>query len=166
MGRKPEIDKPQQQAFARHMAATGNATYAAEKAGYAHPHRTGAAMMARTAVAADVRAKQLKRLVDDALPLAVNTVIGVMTDPKSTERGRLIAAKIVLDQVKGMDPALERKEAHEMSAEELQRALQLGEARLAALRGDVEDAEIIADEPVANDLQQDHPKVPETGVFG
>lgn len=150
MGRKPEVDKPQQQAFTRAMAATGDGEYAATVAGYKQPAQSARNLMLKPAVVADVRTKQLKRLVDEALPLAVSTVIDVMSNEKSSERGRLIAAKIVLDRVEGMDPAIERKEAHEMTYEELQKALRVGEARLVTMRserGQIEDAEIIDQSP-------------------
>lgn len=52
---------------------------------------------------------QLARIHNDLLPLAVSTLEKVMLDDKASERGKIAAAKIVLDRAYNVASDAERK---------------------------------------------------------
>lgn len=109
--------------FVERMAATNDKRYAAEAAGWAFPAIAANKALARPAIAAEIRAAQLARLNNELLPLAINVLQDVLTSTTSTERGKIMAAKIVIDKTTGADEAAEAKEPHEMTADELQRRI-------------------------------------------
>ncbi|MEC5291574.1 MULTISPECIES: hypothetical protein [unclassified Aurantimonas] len=80
-------------------------------------------VLERPGVQVEVRRLQLARIHNDLLPLAVNTLERIMLDAKASERGKIQAAKIVLDRAYNVASDAERKEAHEMTGDELQAAL-------------------------------------------
>ena len=114
---------PQERTFATTFAETGNAVYAAKQAGYAHPHQRAASNLAKPAVQAEIRAQQLARLNNELLPLALDNIEAILKNPKASERGKIMAAKIVIDRTAGASDALGGKEPHEMSGDELQAAI-------------------------------------------
>ena len=113
---------PQERTFAAVYADTGSSTYAATQAGYAHPHQRAASNLAKPAVQAEIRAQQLARLNNELLPLALDNLEAILRSDKATERGKIMAAKIVIDKAGGPD-ATNGKEPHEMSGDELQAAI-------------------------------------------
>lgn len=62
---------------------------------------------------------QQARLTAEALPLAVKTLLDVMSDTRANAAARVNAAKEVLARTMPSDSGLTAKEPHEMSAEEL-----------------------------------------------
>jgi len=110
----------QEAAFTNAMVSSGDATYAAAKAGYSSPSKRAHQLMNNPAVVDEVRRRQAQRIENDLLPLAVDTLRTVMADPKQPGSTRVQAAKVVLTQVYGRTAEGGGKEPHEMSAGELQ----------------------------------------------
>ena len=73
------------------MAATGDATYSATKAGAKSPQPRAFEMLARPAVQAEIRAQQLARLHNDLLPLALNTIETALKDPVVPWGSKMVA---------------------------------------------------------------------------
>lgn len=112
---------PQEAMFSGYMAATGDATYAAARAGYRGPYKEGWAKMQNPALVETVRRAQMARLNNDLLPAALDLIERVILDDKENTRNRLTAAKIVVDRTLGqVQDGAETKEPHEMTAAELQ----------------------------------------------
>lgn len=107
--------------FAGYMAATGDATYSAAKAGYPRPPVDGWKRAHNPALMENVRRVQMARLNNDLLPAALDLIERVILDDKENTRNRLTAAKIVVDRTLGqVQDGAESKEPHEMTAAELQ----------------------------------------------
>lgn len=113
----------QERKFAATYAETGNAVYAAEKAGYSSPRQSASQKLASPIIQAEVRARQLARLNNELLPLALDNLEAILRNDKASERGKIMAAKIVLDKAGGAD-ATNGKEPHEMTGDELQAAIE------------------------------------------
>ncbi len=125
MPRKDGSLTPQEAAFAGYMAASGDATYSAARAGYRTPAVDGWKKAHDPAMVAVVRRAQMVRLNNDLLPAALNLIERVILDDKETTRNRLTAAKIVVDRTIGMtQDGAETKEPHEMTAAELQERIE------------------------------------------
>lgn len=142
----------QEKTFIDRYSRTGDADYAAQAAEYAQPGRDAGRALSRPAVQDAIRREQIARLNNELLPLAIATLIDVMTSPKATERGKLTATALVLKHTVGaaVDPT-EGKEPHEMSAHELQQ-------RIEALRREAADRA----KPVTIEAE---PGAPDSGVF-
>lgn len=110
---------PQERVFIDGAARTGDEEYAARRAGYVQPKRDAWRLRQRPAVVEEVRRQQMARLNNELLPLALDVIQNVLTDPKSSERGRLQAAKIVVDQAHKSGEGGTVKEPHEMTVDEL-----------------------------------------------
>lgn len=113
----------QERAFADAFATTGDRAYSASKAGLVQPATAASKMLARDAVQAEIVRIQTQRLVEDALPAAINCLISIITSDKAPAGARVQAAKVVMDRTLGVDDARQGKEPHEMSGEELARAI-------------------------------------------
>lgn len=119
---------PKERVLAKEIGAHGDIGYASRKAGYAFTTAATKAL-SRTDVQAEIRRVQLDRMLDEALPLAVDCIVGLLKDKNAPAGARVSAAKLTFDQVaaqSGIDPM--RKEPHEMSADELARAIEIMEA--------------------------------------
>lgn len=114
----------QEQAFAAAYASTGDQTYAAAKAGYGSPRVRGYDVAARPAVQAEIARVQQERLFSEALPAAVQCLISIATDPKAAAGARVQASKVILDRTLGIDEAMKGKEPHEMTPDELAKAIE------------------------------------------
>lgn len=113
----------QEQVFADAYVATGDKHYAAEKAGYSD-RRVGAhRSLAKPAVLAEIAAQQHARLFNEALPLAVGRLISIVQDARSPAGAAVQAAKLIFDRTLGQQGADGAKAAHEMTGEELQKAI-------------------------------------------
>ena len=122
----------QERRFAEQYAMSGDTTYSASKAGYVQIGG-GSRALQRPAVQDEIRRLQMARLFNDALPLAVSTLITIMGDDKAATGARVQATKIVLDRTLGSQEGAQTKAPHEMSTEELQAELAASKLRLAAL---------------------------------
>lgn len=111
--------------FIGHLAATGDATYAAVRSGYKDPAVQGWQKAHNPAVAEAVRRAQIARLTGELLPLSLDVLQNVLSDDKETSRNKLTAVGLVLRYTVGQDQAgAETKEPHEMTAAELQERIE------------------------------------------
>lgn len=116
---------PQERIFARAVANTGDKVYAAKEAGYRGPARvTAQKATSRPAVQAEIVRASLDRLHSEALPMAVGTLIAIMSDAKMPAGARVQAAKLVFDRTLGsQDAAGDVKQDHELTADEIARRI-------------------------------------------
>lgn len=115
---------PQERVFVQHMAGTGDKQYSAEKAGYAVPAQTSDKLVKRPRVMAEVARLQSERLFNEALPAAVDCLVSIIRNDKAAAGARVQAAKVVLDRTLGAQEGAQAKEPHEMTGEELARAIE------------------------------------------
>jgi phage terminase small subunit len=124
---------PQERTFVKHMAETGDKTYSATKAGYKTPEVVGHIVAAKPAIRAEIVHAQQEKLFNELLPLAVRVHAEILSDIKTPAGARVQAVKLVYDRTLGLDEALKGKEPHEMTPEELAKAIDALE-RVAAER--------------------------------
>lgn len=103
------------------MAGTGDRAYAQTFAGVTQPAVSKA--LQRPAVQAEIAQRQVERLFCEALPAAVDCLIGLIINDKAPAGARVQAAKVVMDRTLGLEGSSNGKEAHEMTGEELARAI-------------------------------------------
>lgn len=137
--------------FIGHLASTGDATFAAMKAGYSQPAIDGWKKSHNPAIAEATRKVQIARLNNDLLPKSLDLLERVITDDKEATRNRITAAQTVLKYSLGARDGGEEKEAHEMTPAELQ-------ARIDTLRRTLADK--------ARPVIEHEPAKPEADVFG
>lgn len=111
---------PQEAIFIGHMAATGDATYSAARAGYRNAPKEGWVKANNPAIAETVRKAQVARLNNDLLPKSLDLLAKVIADDKESTRNRLTAAQVVLKYSLGAKDGAEAKDPHEMTSEEIQ----------------------------------------------
>lgn len=99
-----------QRVFSRHMAATGDHAYAAEKAGYAQPGTNGAKLSHLPDVAEDVRRRARHRLMTEGAEVGVRVLVELACDEKQKGSTRGAAAKSLV-QLSGISSARELSEA-------------------------------------------------------
>jgi phage terminase small subunit len=114
----------QERRFADAMAATGDKTYAATKAGYKHPHVVGHIVAAKPAMQAEIAKRELARLFEEGLPAAVNHLVECVRDAKAPHNAKNMAAKIILDRTLGQQDAFKGRDPHEMTPDEIARAIE------------------------------------------
>lgn len=146
---------PQERTFARHLAATGNQTEAARKAGYAHPAVAGSTVAARPLVAAEAQKISMARLQNEVLPLAIERHLAILADKKAN--GPTLTKAIELAYKYGFsgDNAARDKQPHEMTGEELAEAI-------AALKRAAADKA----KPIIDAAPIEDPNKPGASVFG
>jgi hypothetical protein len=126
------------------MAATGDKRYAAEKAGYSQPLTSASKALARPAVHDAIVKLQQQRMTNEALPLAVQAFIDVLSDPKTGAMAKIAAAKVVYEKTATQTDTAD-KPIHELTLAELN-------ARIVALSDQARavDVEILEQEPAAS----------------
>jgi hypothetical protein len=149
---------PQERKLAAVYAGTGDGTYAATKAGYAHPTVAASKALARPAVQAAIREEQTAKLNNELLPLAVRAIERLLLDPRTPAGATVQAAKLVMDRTLGDTGAAGGKEPHEMTGEELARALD-------RLRQEAAERAKPVIEGVAVQVEPGAPDVAASGVF-
>ena len=109
--------------FTERFAATGDAIYAAEKAGYSSPRQAASQNASNPAIAAECRRLVADQLATQTLPAASRRHIALLND--DTVTGQVLIRAIDLAYRYGLasPDGAEGKELHEMTGEELQRAL-------------------------------------------
>lgn len=142
MRRRGNAISSQEKAFAARYAATGDALYAAEKAGYASVSAQAHKLLQRPNVQGEVRRQQMQRIENEAVPAAVNLLIHVVNDVKEATRNRLTAAQIILKTAESMKEGASETPLQEKSAAELRAMLDVVETRLAELAVDVTPGEV------------------------
>jgi phage terminase small subunit len=123
MTRKGEQLTPQQRIFVNNAALTGNKVQAARAAGYKHPEIKAHAVAAKPAVQAEIRRQQLEMLFNEVLPLAVGVHLQLLKDPKTPAGARVQAVKLAYDRTLGLAEGAEHKEPHEMTSDEIAKAI-------------------------------------------
>ena len=110
--------------FAERFAATGDAVYAAEKAGYSSPRQAASQNANNPVIAAECRRLVADQLATQTLPAASRRHLALLND--DTVTGQVLIRGIELAYKFGLasPDGAEGKELHEMTGEELQRALQ------------------------------------------
>lgn len=106
--------------FIGHLAATGDPTYAAAKAGYSQPQVQGWQKAHNPAIADATRKAQLVRLNNDLLPKSLDLLETVLTNTKESTRNRITAAQTVLKYSLGQGESGEAKDPSEMTPAEIQ----------------------------------------------
>lgn len=144
--------------FIGHLASTGDATFAAMKAGYSVPAVDGWKKAHNPVIQEAVKKAQIARLNNDLLPASLDVLSEILTgknkagkDVIASNRDKLTAAQIVLKYSLGGKDDGEAKEPHEMTPEELQ-------ARIDTLRRAQADK--------ARPVIEHEPDPPEGDVFG
>jgi phage terminase small subunit len=127
------------------MARTGDQEYAAAKAGYSAPAVSGSQLVRRPDVMAEVRL-ETSRILARAGVIAAERLAKIVADPKSKDSDAIAAAKVILPQALGL--AADGKQPHEMTGEELQRAID-------QLRREAGDRAKVIDAVEVVDVQQD-----------
>lgn len=112
----------QEKKAAKHYALNGNVTAAGKAAGYNFPREAATRALARPTVAAEVIRVQLARITSETLPLAIQLHIDMLKNPKTPANALVQAIKLAYDRAMGAGAA-EGKEPHEMTADEIARAL-------------------------------------------
>ena len=112
---------PMQRTFVKHMAATGDAAYAAAKAGYTSPDTQGPRNMQIRAVKESVYEAQMRRLEDEGAPVAVARLIKNAGNDSLPAPAQNFAAKTIMELLaKARDGQASGKEMSEMTIPELQ----------------------------------------------
>lgn len=106
------------------MGKTGDAAYAADKAGYALPVQVGSQLMAKAPIKAAVLAEAEKTLRDELLPLALAAHRQLLTEAAVPAGAKLGAVKLTYDRTLGVDDDKAGKEPSEMSYDELQASIE------------------------------------------
>ena len=118
--------------FAAGYAATNDASYAGDKAGYGSKQAVWSAMQ-RPAVQHEIKRLQTEKLFAEGLPLAVNVHLAILADDRTPAGARVQAVKLMYDRTLGDADATQGKQAHEMSPDELAKAISEAKLRAAAL---------------------------------
>lgn len=114
----------QERKFSQVYADTGSSAYSATKAGYAVPDVAGSKVLARPAVQESIKRQQLARLNNELLPLALDTIEGILRNPKATDSNKATVAGLVMKYSVGTaGEGGQEKEPHEMTADELQQQI-------------------------------------------
>lgn len=106
---------------------------AARKAGYSQPGAQAYQALARPDVLEAIRREQASRLVQEGLPVAINTLITIAKDEKQPANARIAASKIIVDRGLGSEDPAAGKSPDQMTAEELQRAIEQLNAKMHAV---------------------------------
>lgn len=121
-----------QRAFAQAFASTGHAAEAAAKAGFAG-RQGGSEALAKPHVQAEIARIQTERLFNEVLPLAVQVHIDLLTSPTTPAGAKVQAVKLAYDRTLGVEGADKTKQPHEMTPDELAKALAEAKLKAAAL---------------------------------
>ena len=123
MPKKSGVLTPQERTYIDAYVAEGSTTKAAIAAGYAQPDKHAAQPLRRPLVAAEVARIQLERLTNEILPLAVDVHCRLLKDPRTPGGVLVQAVKLAYERALGSG-AMEGKEPHEMTADDIATALQ------------------------------------------
>ncbi len=137
-------------AFIKHFVAHGDQQAACRAAGL---HPGGASrIMQRPQIQAAIRQRQIARMNNEALPLAVDAVLSILQDPAVNATARVGAARLVFDRVLGKEAQGPdtTKDLHEYTPEEMDAAIAKLDRAIEARGQATEDAQLIENkaEPV------------------
>jgi phage terminase small subunit len=158
---------PQEAAFAKHMAESGDVVHAASRAGYAHPRKAGYATAARPEIAQIVRETALQRLRTEGLEVGVRVLIELATDERTPATTRRAASSDLVRFAGGSaDTDGKPRDPSEMTAAEIQERLARARATAAALEVAAADKArpVIEARPMAQGEAASSPAVDEPGA--
>lgn len=114
---------PREKTWVRHYAMTGDAVYAAEKAGYGAVAMAASNNSRNELLVEDARKISAAQLAGPILKQAVKRHLALLDDPKTT--GQTLNRAIEMAYKYGLPegPDGQRKQPHEMTAEELAQAI-------------------------------------------
>lgn len=148
---------PKQQAFVRHLVATGcSHTEAARQAGYAHPKEEAYSLTRLPHVAAAIRQERARVFDADLANVAAETLRAVMTDKEAPAAARVSAARTVLEVTRELGRRQEDgsndKQLHEMTPDELAGLISKWEVERSKVAKDITDqvevVDVTAKEPL------------------
>jgi hypothetical protein len=113
------------------IAATGDKGYARHVSGFRRDGVDKAVM--RPPVQAEIARIQTERLFNEVLPLAVQVHIDLLTSPATPAGAKVQAVKLAYDRTLGVEGADKTKQPHEMTPDELAKALAEAKLKAAAL---------------------------------
>lgn len=119
---------PAEKTVAEVFARTGDKDYARHVAKLSPISNGAVQALARPEVQAEIRRQQVARLFQEALPAAVQCMVSIITDSKAPAGARVQASKVVFDRTLGAAEGAESKEPHEMTSEEIAKAISQLEA--------------------------------------
>jgi phage terminase small subunit len=123
MAKNSERITPQQRAFIDAYVKNPDVMKAQEVAGYAPGSNGGYKALAKPAVHAEIVQRQLARLHNEVLPLAVQTHIDMLIDAKTPAGAKAQLVKLAYDRALGAQDVGANKAPHEMTADEIAKAL-------------------------------------------
>ena len=131
-GKRRKVLTPMQRDFAAKMAVSGDRTYSAEKAGFAHPRVAGQQLMSKPDVAEEVRRRARVRLQTQGAEVGVRVLIELAEDVKQKGSTRGAAAKALV-QLSGITGAQNLSEADlaEMPPDKIRELLAQAQRQLA-----------------------------------
>lgn len=103
------------------MAGTGDKAYAQSVANVSQPAISRA--LSRPAVQAEIVRLQTERLFSEILPLAVSQHKALLEDPRTPAGAKVQAIKLAYDRAFGAQEGAQHKEPHEMTGDEIARAI-------------------------------------------
>lgn len=123
----------QQARFIEASAAGMKPVDAAVRAGYAVPKIQGYQALAKPEILEAIRREQAAKLVQEGLPVAINTLITIARDEKQPANARIAASKVIVDRGLGADDPAAGKSPDQMTADELQRAIDALNSKMVAI---------------------------------
>lgn len=143
-----------QREFAAKMAVSGDRTYAAEKAGFAHPRIAGQQLMAKPDVAEEVRRRARLRLQTEGAEVGVRVLIELASDvrQKGSTRGAAAKALVQLSGITGVQN-LSESDLAEMPPDKIRELLNQAQRQLEQRMKVVNGREL----PIEPDSAQDAP---------
>jgi hypothetical protein len=136
-----------ERSIAQSYAVTGDKAFAAVKAGLSVRAGTVDKALQRPAVQAEIARIQQEKLFNDVLPLAVAVHEAILRDPKAPAGARVQAVKLAYDRTLGRDEAFKGKDPHEMTPDELAKAIDELKRAAADKARPVLELEVVDDEP-------------------
>lgn len=121
---KSGLITPKERAYIDGVVSHGDIHEAARQAGYRDVPSAVCRLQRSPEVQREIVARQQDRLVSEALPLAIDTLIAVLRSPSTPAGARVQAVKLTLDKAGiGQPDAVEGKDPCEMSGRELDQAI-------------------------------------------
>jgi hypothetical protein len=154
LGKRKGALTPMERAFAAKMDKTGDATYSAEKAGYAFPAVAASKLMRNPDVAEEVRRRARIRLQTEGAEVGVRVLLELAEDPKQKGSTRGAAAKALV-QLSGLTGSQNLSEADlaEMPPDKIRELLGQAQRQLEARMKVVSGREL----PIEGDSAQAAP---------
>lgn len=115
---------PMEGIFAKHLGETGDATYAATKAGYSQPVVVGSQKRQDPRIQAASRASARDRLRSEGAEVGVRVLIEIASDVKQPAGARVQAADKLVRHSGISAEGSDGLEPHEMTAEQIARAIE------------------------------------------